>query len=251
MDRDQILNDQITMLKTMMDGRQASMWTAIPGIVTAVNWETITCTVQPAIQSTITDESGTQTPVDLPLLLDVPIVFPQGGGFLITIPIAVGDEVLVVFSSRCIDAWWQNGGPNPQPAMEARMHDLSDAFAIPGPFSQAKLPAGPIPSSTDIQIRNAGGDATIGITPDGFINLYSGSVINITAPAVNISGTVVVTGTVACGALTCASLGTTGSGAAAIGGALSAASVVAGGKDLATHIHSGVTVGIGVTGPPV
>ena len=31
------------------------------------------------------------------------MVFPGGGGFALTFPVAAGDECLVVFASRCID----------------------------------------------------------------------------------------------------------------------------------------------------
>lgn len=248
MDRDQLLNDQITMLKVMMDGRQASIWTALPGILTGIDFDTFTCRVQPSIKGVITDEDGNQTQVALPELLDVPIVFPKGGGFLITFPLAVGDEVLVVFSSRCIDAWWQQG--NVQGPMETRMHDLSDGFAIPGPYSVPKIPSGTV-STTNLQIRNSSGLTYVEIDAAGKIGLVSPSEIDVTAPLLNLTGNVVITGTLVCGALTCASIGTTGSGAASIGGALTAASVAAGGKDLATHVHSGVTTGGGNTGPPV
>ena len=64
----------------------------------------------------------------------MPVVFPGGGGFALTFPVAAGDECLVVFASRCIDAWWQSGGVG-EP-MEPRMHDLSDGFALIGVRSQ-------------------------------------------------------------------------------------------------------------------
>ncbi len=130
-------------MRSALDGRQVGMWTALPGIIESVDFETMTCVVQPTIQAVVVDENGNESPEDLPTLHDVPIVFPKGGGFLVTMPLAVGDEVLVVFSSRCIDAWFQSGGV--QQAMEARMHDLSDGFAIPGP---AEFPASSSFSST-------------------------------------------------------------------------------------------------------
>lgn len=154
MDRDQLLNDQITMLKVMMDGRQASMWTCLPGIITKVDRSEYTCQVQPAIQGVITDEDGNQQYVELPELLDVPIVFPRAGGVIITLPLAVDDEVLVVISSRCIDSWWQSGGI--QKPMELRMHDLSDGFAIPGPCSQVMTPGTDF-SNSRIEVRNDAG----------------------------------------------------------------------------------------------
>ncbi len=150
-ERFQLLNDQEQGMRMMLDGRQVGMWTALPGIIEALDLAAMTCTVQPAIQAVVVDADGSQRAVNLPLLLDVPIVFPKGGNFLLTSPIAVGEEVLVVFSSRCIDAWWQSGGV--QQAMEARMHDLSDGFAIPGPYSVPNVPGGAV-STTRIELRN-------------------------------------------------------------------------------------------------
>lgn len=164
-DRSQLLNDAEQAMRLVLDGRQATMWTAMPGIVTAVDLAKMTCSVQPAIQGTIENENGALQNVNLPLLVDVPIVFPSAGGFAITFPLAAGDEVLVVFGSRCIDAWWQSGGINR--AMEARMHDLSDGFAIPGPKSQPNV-LGTI-SATDVQIRNAAGSVYLSIGADGKI----------------------------------------------------------------------------------
>ena len=203
-------------MRLMLDGRQSSIWTAIPAIVQSVDFETMTVEVQPTIQGTVEDENGAVQSVNLPLLVDVPIVFPSAGGFLITLPIAVGDEVLVVFASRCIDAWWQSGGIN-RP-MEARMHDLSDGFAIPGPRSQLKLPGGAI-SSTGAQIRNDAGTSYVEIAADGKIKL-------VTPSEVDITGNLVVSGSI------------------------SGASVTAGGIGLTTHKHTGVTTGGGVSGGP-
>lgn len=150
----------------MLDGRQSTIWTAIPCIVNSVDLDAMTCEAQPAIQGVIENEDGSTQNVNLPLLADVPIVFPSAGGFLVTMPMAKGDEVLVVFSSRCIDAWWQSGGINLP--MEARMHDLSDGFAIPGPRSQPNVPSGDI-SSTDLQIRNDAGTTYLSIKANGKI----------------------------------------------------------------------------------
>ncbi len=188
MDRDQLLNDAEQAMRLVLDGRQSCIWTTLPGIVTAVDLTKMTCEVQPAIQGTIEDENGKLQAVNLPLLVDVPIVFPRGGGFLITLPLAVDDEVLVSFASRCIDAWWQSGGI--QRPMEARMHDLSDGFAIPGPWSQRNLPAGV--SSTGAQIRNLDGDAYVEISADGKIKLVSPSEIDVTGD-LKVTGTITAT----------------------------------------------------------
>src|SRR5208283_486773 len=75
--------------------------------------------------------------VQIPLLVDVPVVMPRAGGFEITLPVTAGDECLVIFADLCIDAWWQNGGV--QARMDKRRHDFSDGFAILGPWSQPRV----------------------------------------------------------------------------------------------------------------
>jgi hypothetical protein len=167
MDRNQVLNDPETAQRYALQGLQAQMWTAMPAIVSSVNLEAMTCEVQPAIKGVATDENGVQSFVNMPPLLDCPIVFPSAGGFTITFPIAVDDEVLVVISSRCIDSWWQSGGV--QIPMELRMHDLSDGFVIPGPKSQPNVISNV--SATDVQIRNDDGDTYVSITGDGKIGV--------------------------------------------------------------------------------
>lgn len=208
----------------MLDGRQVGIWTAMPAIVQSVNLTAMTLVAQLAIQGRVLNSDGTETYVNIAPIQDVPICFPSAGGFTITLPIAAGDEVLLVFASRCIDSWWQNGG-FANVAMEFRMHDLSDGFAIPGPRSQTRL-VGSI-STTDLQIRNDAGSTFISIDAAGNINLTSPGGINIDGPA-TFTGDVMVTGKV------------TATG-----------EVEGNGIMLSTHTHSGVTSGGGTSGPPV
>jgi hypothetical protein len=109
---------------------------ALPGIIVSFNPVAQTAIVQCAIRETLTI-NGIPTHVNIPQLLDVPVIFPRGGGFVLTFPVSEGDECLVIFSDLCIDMWWQNGGI--QNRREARRHNFSDAFAILGPFSQPNV----------------------------------------------------------------------------------------------------------------
>lgn len=189
MDRAELLNDAEEAMRLVLDGRQSVLWTAMPCLVTAVDFEAMTLEAQPAIQGQIQDQNGVTRSIALPLLVDVPIVFPSAGGFMITMPIKIGDEVLVVFASRCIDAWWQSGGI--QRPMEARMHDLSDGFAIPGPRSQPNVVEDI--STTALQIRNDEGTSYVEISADGKIKLVSPAGIDIDGD-VTVSGDVVASG---------------------------------------------------------
>lgn len=154
--------DREEALRIMLEGFQAQVWTAMPAIVESFDAAKQTCTLQIAIQSKQYNKDGTSKDVNIPLLVDVPVYRLRGGGFAATVPIIKGDEGLVVMSSRCMDAWWQNGGIQPQ--FEQRMHDLSDGFFLPGFNSQTKNLA---TYCTDgAQIRNDAGDVTATIKVD-------------------------------------------------------------------------------------
>lgn len=176
MDQRERIPDFHEALKAAMEDSQANLWTALPGIVESFNAEEGTCKIQPTIQAQVRDRLGKTSWVTMPLLLDVPVIFPQGGAFAVTFPIAQGDEALVVFSSRCIDAWWQQSGIQPQ--VRLRMHDLSDGFAIVGPLSKPRMLTNI--STTTAQLRLRDGSAYIELTADGKINLKAPGGVHVT-----------------------------------------------------------------------
>ncbi len=184
MDRREILNDNEESLRLALENMQSNLWTCLPAIIERVDLEKQTIEAQPTIQGQITDEEGIISYVNMPLLVDVPICFPKGGGYAITFPLEIGDEVLVVFSSRCIDGWWQNGGITSAP--EFRMHDLSDGFAILAPTSQPlKLSS---VSSNSFVIRDNEGTKKIEINGSK-IYIKSDGNIELEASSTNISST--------------------------------------------------------------
>ena len=72
---------------------------------------------------------------DMPVIADVPVIWPRAGGASLTMPVKQGDGVLLVFADRSIDRWLVQGGEvTPD---DRRKHDLSDCVAIPGlvPFA--------------------------------------------------------------------------------------------------------------------
>jgi hypothetical protein len=157
----------------MLESAGSDIRVAMPGIITAFDAVEQTVTVQPALRERLTGPDGSQKWVQLPLLLDVPICIPRAGGFAITLPIKKGDECLVVFADQCIDAWWSNGGVQNQ--IELRRHDLSDAFAIVGTYSQPKRITNY--STASMQLRNDSGSQMINISQDD-INLIGNVKVN-------------------------------------------------------------------------
>ena len=130
----------------------------------------------------IRNQDGSYADVAMPILVDVPVVFPCGGGYTLTFPVQPGDEALIVFGNRCIDAWWQSGGVQQQ--AEIRMHDLSDGFALVGPRSQPRVLPGV--STSAVQLRSDNGLAHIEISGTD-INAVSPSAITATAPVVTVN----------------------------------------------------------------
>lgn len=68
--------------------------------------------------------------VSYPPLVDCPVFTLQGGGAAIEMPIAQGDQCIVLFSDRNIDAWYQNGSE--AAPYNSRCHDISDGIVLIG-----------------------------------------------------------------------------------------------------------------------
>lgn len=203
-----------------LDGRQAEIWTALPGIIRSFDPVAMTAEVLVSVLIPIRNAAGTLVPTEIPPLLDCPVIFPSGGGCTLTFPVKQGDECLVNFASRCIDGWWQSGGI--QPVAEIRLHDLSDGFVTVGPRSQPRVL--PAVSTTTTQLRSEDGSTYVELDPVGqIVNVVSPGGFTVVAPTINLIGNVATTG------------GLTNND-------------VDVGSD---HMHTAVQPGGGISGPPV
>ncbi|MBO0571850.1 hypothetical protein FDF50_08315 [Clostridium botulinum] len=169
----EIIGSDTEMFRSMGDGWKNVLRVACPGIIQSFDSETQTVTVQLALREHITKPDFTKEWVNLPLLLDVPIVISRAGGYCLTMPIQQGDECLVIFADMCIDSWFTYGGIQNQ--IEKRRHDLSDGFAILGVWSQPQKIKN---YSTDsCQLRTIDGTSSIEIKGNS-INLVGDVKIN-------------------------------------------------------------------------
>lgn len=213
---------------------------ALPGIIQSFDPDTVTAVVQPAIRYIERDNDGNKATKDYPLLVDVPVVFPRGGGCTLTFPVSEGDECLVIFADRCIDFWWQSGGV--QEPVDGRMHDLSDAFCIVGPQSQAKKISGI--NTTAAQFRSDDGSTYLEIDPTTKkIKLVAPGGLDVITPMADFSEQVTIHGLLSwMGGM----VGSVASGiASTITGAVEfIGTVKANGKSIDdTHTHGGVQHG--------
>jgi len=213
-----------------IEGRLKNLHTCLPGIIVNFDGVTQTATVQPAIQRIFTEKG----PVNLPVCVDVPVLFPGGGGFALTFPVTAGDECLLMFSERAIDLWFTFG--QTQPPSEYRLHDLSDGVALVGLNSQPNVLTDYHP--TNVELRNRARTVRLSLYPDGTIELVNALASMALAP----NGLTTIT----------SSLGITINADVTVNGTLTATTdVIGGGKSLKTHVHSGVQGGVGNSGPPV
>lgn len=97
-----------------------------PGQIVTYDPVTRTARAQIGLSQVLADGSVRSYPP----LLDCPVVTLQGGGIGASFPIEPGDECLIFFSDRCLDAWVTNGGSNPPP--DGRLHDMSDGIVLVG-----------------------------------------------------------------------------------------------------------------------
>lgn len=234
MDRRERFSNLTLLLRSTLEGWQSTMWTALPGTYQGAGTKVGTANVQPTVKVQIIDpvKNTWQPAQSLPLCLDCPISWPGGGGAHLTFPIAVGDEGLLVFASRCIDNWWLSGGNQSQ--AEYRMHDLSDGFFIPGCFSQPRAPSAPW-STTTVRLATDDGLGYLEMDPVAHsLNLVFPGGIMINGVAATVPG----------------------AGVLRFGGTLQATgNVVAGegGGDqvgLQSHTHGGVAAGAAQTSAP-
>ena len=137
--------------------------TAIPGVVVSVGGGTVN--VKPLLNRKLRDG----TVEELPVIPNVPVWFPRGGGASITWPVAAGDGCLLVFSERSLDEW-KGGGGQVTPD-DPRKHGLSDAIAFVG-----------------LDANGGGGSDAIELTMGGVTLAVSGGGVAITGGAVTHNG---------------------------------------------------------------
>jgi len=157
------------------------MRTAMPGIIQAFDSTKQTVTVQVAIREKISI-NGSLSWETIPLLVDVPIVLPKAGNFVLTMPIKKGDECLVIFQDCCYDAWWQSSGTQNQ--IDLRRHDLSDGIAILSVWSQPNVISNY--STEKAELRTLDGSTTVSLADDTIT--LKGTNVVIDSDNVTISG---------------------------------------------------------------
>lgn len=176
------------------------------------------------------------TNIPQPDVFDVPffVLSANRGDAKITMPIAVDDLVLILFSDRDYETYLDTDGQSLVKCKNIKTHDYNPILALPSFYTPASATE---VSSSDIAIEN--GSTTIKISPDGDININTSTAVNVTSPTSTFNGNVVVNGDMSVNG----SVGSTGT-------ITGDSDVVSGSISLKTHVHGGVDSGVSQTDPP-
>lgn len=150
-----VLNDAIARAKR-------TVGTALPGVVTAYDSSSGTCTVKPGVHRLVPSLVAMEDDEveELPELQDVPVCWLVGRGIKVEASLSPGDTVLLICMERDISAWRSSGEPA-EPG-DARTHSWGSAVAIPGLVPRAS----PFPTPSDA--------AALASKLDSFLQAVSG-----------------------------------------------------------------------------
>ena len=130
--------------------------TAMPAEVISFNESQNTVTVQPLLQRKVRGVVSNMPPV-----MDVPVVFYGGGGFVVTFTPEPGDVCTLVVCDRSLAAWKNKGGIT-DPA-DHRSHDVTDSVAV---FGLNAFGAAYQDIKSGIDIRSRDGQTSLNVGDD-------------------------------------------------------------------------------------
>lgn len=134
-------------IQDLIDSKIEHVHTCIPGrIVSYKGHAKRLATVQPSVR--IPTPAGPL--LDVPPIIDVPVVFPSTLAGSLLFPVRAGDGVLIIVSEVGIGKWLQAATTTTiMDPDDASRHTLTDAIAIPGLWSLPSVPPTPGYSSED------------------------------------------------------------------------------------------------------
>lgn len=188
------LKDMLTFAMTQFI---KGLWLGCPGIIETYNPNTKRAQVRPALRMVMTDNSENQHPI----INNVPVMFPSGGGFTFIIPLKKGDPVWLDFSQRGMTEF--------KLSYEEATPDKTGLFSIKDCVIRAGFGAGEITPATvnGASLQTEDGANNIYVE-DGKINIETSGTVHVTAQSaiinadtttfnsnVNINGDLATSGT--------------------------------------------------------
>lgn len=157
--------DELTTIEQIVDAKLVELHTCLPAKVERYDAEKQQADVTPVLKRVYLDEDDAEQEVDYPVITNVPVAFPRGGGFSLSWPLAKGDPVWLVFAERSLDGYLETDGATPLDPKDARRHNISDAVCYPGGGTFTN--ASDIAHAEDLVVGIEGGALELHIKPDG------------------------------------------------------------------------------------
>lgn len=154
-----------SLIDDSVETRLKDLHTCTPGIIQSFDTQTKRAKIQPAITRVLVNGNL----IAMPKLINCPLGIMRFNGFAITVPVKSGDECMIHFTERSLDAWIQFGdvrGPT-----DIRIHHESDAYFLPVHTSESN----PLNSydADNVVIRNDTNDQKITLFANGDITIDS------------------------------------------------------------------------------
>lgn len=156
-------------IQTVVENMLLDLHTCIPGRIEKYDYIKQLAEVKPLIRQDYNDD----TTESMPVIANVPVMFPRTKKSIIHFPLVKGDYVLILFSERAMEKWLSLGGE--AESGDKRKYDLSDAIAIPGllPFSEPSLAE----NNEDLLVKH--NDSIVRIKKNGDIDIGESSFKNL------------------------------------------------------------------------
>lgn len=132
-------------LRIFGESLKRSIFTMLPGKVESYDASRKSVDVKPMVQNEFINERGETISESLPVISDVPIIYPEGQladgtKTILNFPVAKGSYVMLLFSQRSLDKYIAGNGEEVSPT-DLKTHHISDAVAIPGLAPYAERPS--------------------------------------------------------------------------------------------------------------
>ena len=148
--------------------------TAIPGIVDTYDASSRRARIRPALRMVMSGEVIGEDGAELEraLAVNVPVLFPAGGGYTMLLPLRAGDRGMMIFSERGLTEFKRTGELSTPDI--ARFFDQSDAVFIPADFGH---PAATPASTSGLCLQTHNGESAIILESDTITLKTSGTVV--------------------------------------------------------------------------
>ena len=182
-----------TVMKFVLEQFSKTFHTAIPGIVENYSSDVRRAQIRPALKLLLSDG----TSLSRPPIVDVPVLWPSGGGMNIIFPLEQGDAVMLIFSERGIGQF--KGMFSETLPDVVGLFSETDAVAVPG---FGALGISPVDSGAACWQDNGGRNyialrpGQVEIETTGDVNIKGARGVEIKSPLVTIRGSVAIYGDV-------------------------------------------------------